>query len=377
MRINFSKGTNFWLPQKLKFINNYSQNFFMPWSLRFGSIFGIPIELHITFFLLLLIFSFFGVIHLVVIILLFLSVFVHELAHSLIGRHYGAKIKKITLLPIGGVSQMEAIPKSHEFAIAVIGPVTSVVIGIVLFFIGTLFGLQMYFDLNWVGLKSLSEVLRTVMSLNFVLGAFNIIPAFPMDGGRVLRAFLSSKMDYLKATELSVRIGQALAIVFAFVGVFYNPWLIIIAFFVYIGGMSEYQSTQMSSLLKGIKVKDLMTKKVVTISPDATLEEFENLLIEKRHKGYPVVFDEKVIGIITINELLTVPKSKWGETKVSDAMIKDIIIASPEMEVFDLHSKFTETNQGRAAVVEDGRLIGFVTKTDILKFSDIISLKRI
>lgn len=377
MRINFSKGTNFLAPPKLKLINNYFLSCFMPWSLRFGSIFGIPVELHITFLLLLLIFSFFGVIPLIVIILLFVSVLIHELAHSLVGRHYGAKIKKITLLPIGGVSQMEAIPKSHEFAIAVIGPVTSIVIGIALFFVGTLFGLEMYFDLNWVELKSLSEILRTVMSLNFVLGAFNIIPAFPMDGGRVLRAFLSSKMDYLKATELSVRIGQSLAIVFAFVGVFYNPWLIIIAFFIYIGGMSEYQSTQMSSLLKGIKVKDLMTRDVITISPDATMEEFENLLIEKRHKGYPVVFEDKVIGIITINELLTIPRPKWIETKVSDVMIKDIIVASPDMEVFDLHTKFTEMNQGRAPVVENGKLIGFVTKTDILKFSDIISLKRI
>ncbi|HOI76678.1 MAG TPA: site-2 protease family protein, partial [Methanofastidiosum sp.] len=240
----------------------------MPWSLKFGSILGIPIELHITFLLLLLIFSIFGFIPLLVIVLLFASVLVHELAHSLVGRHYGAKIKKITLFPIGGVSQMEAIPKGHEFAIAVIGPLTSIALGAVLFLFGSLFGLSIYFDLNWVELTSLKDIVRIVMSLNFLLGIFNIIPAFPMDGGRVLRAFLATKMDYLKATEISVRIGQGLAIVFAFVGVFYNPWLIIIAFFIYMGGMGEYQSTQMSSALKGIKVKDLMVKDVVTVSPN-------------------------------------------------------------------------------------------------------------
>ena len=348
----------------------------MPWSLKFGSIFGIPIELHITFLLLLLIFSIFGFIPLLVIVLLFASVLVHELAHSLVGRHYGAKIKKITLLPIGGVSQMEAIPKGHEFAIAVIGPFTSIALGAVLFLFGSLFGLNMYFDLNWVELNSLKDIVRIVMSLNFLLGLFNIIPAFPMDGGRVLRAFLSTRMEYLKATEISVRIGQGLAIVFAFVGVFYNPWLIIIAFFIYMGGMGEYQSTQMSSALKGIKVKDLMVKDVVTVSPQDTLEDFEKLLIEKRHKGYPVVFDGNLLGIITINELLSVPRIKWIETKVQDVMVKDIIIASPKMEVFELHKKLTEKNLGRAPVLENGKLIGFISKTDILKFSEILMLKR-
>lgn len=348
----------------------------MPWSLKFGSILGIPIELHITFLLLLLIFSIFGFIPLLVIVLLFASVLVHELAHSLVGRHYGAKIKKITLLPIGGVSQMEAIPKGHEFAIAVIGPVTSITLGVVLFLFGSLFGLNMYFDLNWVELTSLKDIVRIVMSLNFILGLFNIIPAFPMDGGRVLRAFLATKMDYLKATEISVRIGQGLAIVFAFVGVLYNPWLIIIAFFIYMGGMGEYQSTQMSSALKGIKVKDLMVKDVVTVSPHDTLEDFEKLLIEKRHKGYPVVFDGNLLGIITINELLSVPRIKWIDTKVQDVMMKDIIIASPKMEVFELHNKLTEKNLGRAPVLENGKLIGFISKTDILKFSEILMLKR-
>lgn len=348
----------------------------MPWSLKFGSILGIPIELHITFLLLLLIFSIFGFIPLLVIVLLFASVLVHELAHSLVGRHYGAKIKKITLLPIGGVSQMEAIPKGHEFAIAVIGPLTSIALGAVLFLFGYLFELNMYFDLNWVELTSLRDIVRIVMSLNFLLGLFNIIPAFPMDGGRVLRAFLATKMDYLKATEISVRIGQGLAIVFAFVGVFYNPWLIIIAFFIYMGGMGEYQSTQMSSALKGIKVKDLMVKDVVTVSPNDTLEEFEKLLIEKRHKGYPVVFDGNLLGIITINELLQVPRIKWIDTKVQDVMMKDIIIASPNMEVFELHNKLTGKNLGRAPVLENGKLIGFISKTDILKFSEILMLKR-
>lgn len=348
----------------------------MPWSLKFGSIFGIPIELHITFLLLLLIFAIFGFIPLLIIVLLFASVLVHELAHSLVGRHYGAKIKKITLLPIGGVSQMEAIPKGHEFAVAVVGPLTSIALGAIVFLFGSLFGFGMYFDLNWIQLGSLADIPRIVMSLNFLLGLFNIIPAFPMDGGRVLRAFLSTKMDYLKATEISVRIGQGLAIVFAFVGVFYNPWLIIIAFFIYMGGMGEYQSTQMSSALKGIKVKDLMVKNVVTVSPHDTLEEFEKVLIEKRHKGYPVVFEGNVLGIITTNEILQVPRIKWIDTKVQDVMVKDIILASPDMEVFDLHTKLLEKNLGRAPVLENGKLIGFISKTDILRFTEILMLKR-
>jgi len=326
--------------------------------------------------LLLLIFAIFGFIPLLIIVLLFTSVLVHELAHSLVGRHYGAKIKKITLLPIGGVSQMEAIPKGHEFAVAVVGPLTSIAIGAILFLFGSLFGFGMYFDLNWVQLGSLTDIPRIVMSLNFLLGLFNIIPAFPMDGGRVLRAFLSTKMDYLKATEISVRIGQGLAIVFAFVGVLYNPWLIIIAFFIYMGGMGEYQSTQMSSALKGIKVKDLMVKNVVTVSPYDTLEEFEKLLIEKRHKGYPVVFEGNVLGIITTNEILQVPRTKWVDTKVQDVMVKDIILASPDMEVFDLHTKLLEKNLGRAPVLENGKLIGFISKTDILRFTEILMLKR-
>lgn len=348
----------------------------MPWSLNFGSIFGIPIQLHITFLLLLLMFSLFGFIPLIVVLLLFASVFVHELAHSLVAMHYGAKIKNITLLPIGGVSQMETIPKGHEFAIAAVGPLTSVGLGALIFVFGTILGFNMYLDINWIELDSLRDIVRIVMTLNFVLGLFNIIPAFPMDGGRVLRAFLSTRMDYLKATEISVRIGQSLAIAFAFIGIFYNPWLIIIAFFIYMGGMGEYQSTQMSVALKGLKVKDLMVGDVVTISPHDTLEDLEKLLIEKRHKGFPVVFDGKVLGIVTINDLLPIQRIKWIDTKVEDVMLKDIVIASPEMEVFELHKKLTEKNIGRAPVVDGEKLVGFISKTDILRFSEILLLKR-
>ncbi|HOI76241.1 MAG TPA: CBS domain-containing protein, partial [Methanofastidiosum sp.] len=104
---------------------------------------------------------------------------------------------------------------------------------------------------------------------------------------------------------------------------------------------------------------------------------FEKLLIEKRHKGYPVVFDGNLLGIITINELLQVPRIKWIDTKVQDVMVKDIIIASPNMEVFKLHNKLTEKKLGRAPVLENGKLIGFISKTDILKFSEILMLKRI
>lgn len=349
----------------------------MSWSLKFGSIFGIPIELHITFLLLLLIFSIFGVIPLLAIVLLFVSVLLHELAHSLVGRHYGAKIKKITLLPIGGVSQMEAIPKGHEFAIAIIGPLTSISIGIVLFLVGSLMGFNMTFDLNWIQIDSLKDIIRIVMSLNFLLGLFNIIPAFPMDGGKVLRAFLSSKMDYLKATAISVRIGQGLAIIFVFIGIFYNPWLILIAFFIYMGGMEEYQSIQMSFALKGIKVKDVMVKDIVTVSPNDSLEDFEKVLIEKRYKGYPVVSDGKVLAIMTLNELLSVPRDRWAYTKVENVMVKDIVIASPEMEIFELYKKLAEMKQGRAPVIENERLIGFISNTDILRFSEILMIKRI
>ena len=217
----------------------------MKWSYRIARIAGIDVKIHITFLLLLAYFgvsdwrdggAYQGVLSMAFILLLFLCVLLHEFGHAMAGRHYGIRTPDITLLPIGGVARMQAIPEKpwQEFVIAVSGPAVNVAIAgglwVVLFLFPNL--LDKAHPVS-------SEILPNLMTINLALLAFNMIPAFPMDGGRVLRALLAMKLNYLKATKIAARTGQAFAAGFVFVGLGWNPMLIFIGLFVFTAARQE------------------------------------------------------------------------------------------------------------------------------------------
>jgi Zn-dependent protease/predicted transcriptional regulator len=339
----------------------------MKYSLKIFSVFGIPVELHISFLVLMLLiyivafFNFYPSINLltaVLITLVFVTVVLHELSHSYVAKRYGIKIQRIVLLPIGGVSEMEEIPKdpAQELRIALAGPVANLIIAVISFFILIIFR------------NSLSTVLIGALYyfiiVNLLLGLFNLLPAFPMDGGRILRAYLAERMSFIKATKLAANIGKQFAIIMAVVGVFFNFLLILIAIFVYFGAEGEYRSVLVSTLLEDEKVKDIMTTDVHTLTPDNTVQETLQTMFREKHMGYPVIDNEKLVGIITFDDISKIPENQ-RDTMIKDIMTTKLITSDPEEELVETIGKLNKNRIGRVPVVENGEVVGIISKTDI------------
>ncbi|MBM4241896.1 MAG: CBS domain-containing protein [Euryarchaeota archaeon] len=342
-------------------------------SLRIFTVFGIPVELHISFLLLILfiyVLAFFNVISIqmaVLITLLFVTVVIHELSHSYVAKRYGVNIERIVLLPIGGVSAMEEIPKDpgQELKISIAGPSANFIIAIICYLI-------ILITTNIIS-KDIYSFIYDFLTVNLVLGVFNLLPAFPMDGGRILRAFLARRVDYVRATEIAANVGKYLAIIMALSGIFIilNPILIFIALFVYIGADQEYKLILISSLLKGVYVRDIMTKNVITISPDTSISGALDLMFMRKHMGYPVIQDSKLIGIVTFHDLSKIPEGK-RDISVSEIMTEEIILSHPDEPVVKTLEKLTKYNIGRLPVVKGGKLVGIVSKTDIMRALEIL-----
>lgn len=348
-------------------------------SLKIFSISGIPVELHISFLLLIVVifaFAFFGIFTLYVaflIVLLFVTVVIHEFSHSYVAKRYGVPVERIILLPIGGVSAMGEIPKEpgQELKIAVAGPLTNIVIAILcligLLITGGIGSLSFSsFFISNTPTADINLFLSNFLGINLVLGIFNLLPAFPMDGGRILRAFLARKMSYVKATRTAATIGKQFAILMAIFGIFFNFILILVAIFIYIGADQEYKAIMVSSMLEGLKVKDIMTPNVAILNPETSVTEALSIMFQQRHMGYPVMDRNELVGIITFDDISRIPEDKRN-IPVKDIMSKDLILANPDEPVFNTFEKISRNNIGRLPVTENGRLVGIISKTDIMK----------
>ncbi|MDD1775693.1 MAG: CBS domain-containing protein [Methanobacterium sp.] len=341
----------------------------MKYSLKIFSIFGIPVELHISFLLLMLVIYLVALFNLipgvdlvvaVLITLLFITVVLHELTHSYVAKRYGVEIERIVLLPIGGVSAMKELPRDprQELRIALAGPLTNLVIAAVLYPLFLLLG-------NTLS-PSLSFLLYNFILLNLLLGAFNLLPAFPMDGGRVLRAYLAERMNFIRATEMAASIGKQLAIVMAIIGIFFNPFLIFIAIFVYLGADQESKMVLINTLLEGINVRDIMTGEVKTVKPSDTVDMVMKTMFQHKHMGYPVYQNGDLLGIITFHDLSRIPEEERGQP-VENYMTRELLVTRPEEDVATILEKMNSHNVGRLPVMEEEKLVGIISKTDIMK----------
>ncbi len=350
-------------------------------SFKIGKIFGIDIEMHITFLLLLVIFIWQGAAFFSAIIVLFTFVLIHELSHSYLAVKYGVKIKKILLLPIGGVAIMESIPREpkKELIISLAGPLSNYFIAFLILVFSNIIGMEILWSNTHPKLFQEFNVENLILFafwINIVLASFNLfVPAYPMDGGRILRALLATKMGYLQATEIAVNIGKSISIFMIIFGVFYNIFLVLIGFFIYIGASAEISHIGMEYALKGIKAKDIMTEHVVMVNEEATLEELYNIILNTRHMGYPVVRDSEIVGMVTFGDLARVPKERWKHLKVKDIMSKKVIFCPPETEVLEIVRIMNREEIGRILVMEDGRIKGIISKTDIVRAMRIARLK--
>lgn len=344
----------------------------MRYSLKIFSIFGIPVELHVSFLLLMLAIYLVAIFNLIpgvdvivaiLITLLFVTVVLHELTHSYVAQRYGVEIERIVLLPIGGVSAMKELPEDphQELRIALAGPLTNLVIAAALYPVFLFYGNSLSSGLNFL--------FYYFILLNFLLGAFNLLPAFPMDGGRVLRAFLAERMNFIKATELAASIGKQLAIIMAIIGIFFNPFLIFIAIFVYLGADQESKMVLVNTLLEGVYVRDIMTREVKTIKPTDTVSDVLTFMFQHKHMGYPVE-NGKLMGIVTFHDLSNVPE-KEKDQPISKFMTKELIVTSPDEDVSKSLERLNMNNIGRLPVLEEGELVGIISKTDIIKALEI------
>ena len=353
-------------------------------SIQIGKIMGIPIKLHITFLLVLPVFGYifannepgFGFadieplwlrysLGLSVAILLFTCVLLHEIGHSYVAKKHGSNIQGITLFLFGGVSSLEDIPRNPkvEFKMALAGPSISLLIGSILI---------IFYELLKIDIPVSNPYLRLVWLIgyiNIVLFIFNLIPAFPMDGGRVLRAVLAGRMTYIKATRTAANVGKMFAIFMGIFGLIIpgGLWFILIAFFIYIGASEEEKSTQVSVSLEGVKIKDIMTRDIMTVSSGMSVEELVDFMFRFKHMGYPVVDGSEIRGIVTFTDVQQVPREMRKTTKISDIMTKEIISVNEDDDAVKALKLMTMNNIGRIIILQDMKITGIVSRTDILR----------
>jgi Zn-dependent protease/predicted transcriptional regulator len=380
-------------------------------SIQVGRALGIPVRLHFSFLFLfpLIILTFAsgpGPIGLgdiaglalplryslaaVAAFLFFLSLLLHEMSHSYVAMQYGTKIRSITLFIFGGLAMMEDLPKDpdKEWRIAIAGPLMSFAIG------GTfLLAYAGITTVNAVGYEPLTVLLLSIGLLNTVLGTFNLIPAFPMDGGRVLRAFFAKRMQFLKATKRAVFVGKTFAVIMAVVGFMpdpfilystgtvrlpFNPWLTLVAIFLYMAATEEERATITFATLEGIRVKNVMRTGNASVLEDLPLTALVEKMLAEKNAEYTVVNENgDVRGLVTFSEIKKLSPEQRYPLRVSDVLrpfdrLRDVI--AQEAEAIEALKRMISTKTGALAVEgeERGKIIGIVTKRDLALFIEML-----
>jgi Zn-dependent protease/predicted transcriptional regulator len=359
----------------------------MKWSWKLAKIAGIDIHVHATFLLLLIWVAVTdyqrsgtaegAVRGLMYILALFTSVVLHEYGHALTARRFGIRTRNITLLPIGGVAQLERMPEDprQELLVAVAGPAVTIAIVIALYVVLKLFGLPtMTADAAAGG--AAAPFLARLMWVNIVLALFNLLPAFPMDGGRVLRAVLAMRTDYVRATETAARIGRGFAFVFGMIGLLYNPFLVLIALFVWMGAAAEAATAQFRFALADVPVERVMITDVRTLSPGDRLDTAVDHILSGFQQDFPVVEDSTVVGVMTRTDLLAALARRGRDAPVADVMAKTFQTAEPTELLSTAFERLRECKCHTLPVLRNRRLVGVLTMENVGEFVMIESALR-
>ena len=348
----------------------------MKWSWKLTRIAGIDIYVHATFFILI---AWIGLSYWQVegslvavisgvgfILALFACVVLHELGHALTARRYGIRTRHITLLPIGGVAALERMPDDpkQEITVALAGPAVNLVIALVL-------GLWLSISNVLVPVDQLSltggPFLERLMLINIMLAVFNLLPAFPMDGGRVLRAVLAMRMDRAQATRMAASVGQGFALWLGFLGLFYNPFLIFIALFVWIGAAAEAGSEQIKSTLSGTTVGRAMLTDFQTLTPSEPLTRAIELTLVGSQKDFPVLVDAVMVGVLTQTDLLNGVQARGEQARVGDWMQREVQSAEIDEPLEKVLERLQSCQCRLLSVTEGGRLAGIVNLDNIME----------
>lgn len=352
----------------------------MKWSWTIGRVAGIKLRVHATFLILLAWLALVdyrasgtisgALLGVLFTLALFGSVFLHELGHAVAARRVGIPTRDITLLPIGGVARLEHIPDEphQELGVALAGPAVTVLIALILSVSLRLSGLPVIVVEDTMRHGTAGAFVAELVRLNVALLVFNMLPAFPMDGGRVLRALLALRMDYTRATEIAARVGRGFALVFGVVGLLYNPFLVLIALFIWVSAAAESAELHQRSALSGVQVNRLMSRDVRTLAPSETLNDALRHVLTGFQHDFPVVDGDKVVGVLTRAALLAGLAKSGAESRVAAAMDTSFCTASPEEPVSQALARLRECRCPTLPVLGGGKLCGLLTAENIAEF---------
>jgi len=350
----------------------------MKWSWKLGTVAGIGLYVHATFLLLL---AWVGVTYwlaggsaaaldgIAFILALFACVVLHELGHALTARRYGIRTRDITLLPIGGVSRLERIPDDprQEVWVSLAGPAVNVVIAAALY-------AWLLLSQTWRPLSALTMAggpfLERLLLVNVSLAVFNLLPAFPMDGGRVLRALLAMRMDYVRATRVAAQVGQAMALVFGLLGLFTNPFLVFIAFFVWIGAAQEASMVQMRTALSGIPVSRAMLTDFHTLAPEDPAKRVLELILAGSQQDFPVVDGGqggRLAGVLLRSDVLKTLAQR-ADWRVRDIMRREFEVVDAADMLDTAFARLQSCNCHTLPVTSRGALVGLLTMENVGEF---------
>jgi Zn-dependent protease/predicted transcriptional regulator len=350
----------------------------MRWAWKVGRLFGIEIKIHATFLLILL---WVGLAHwlterdpfaalsgITFIMAVFACVVLHELGHALTAKKFGIKTRDITLLPIGGLARLERMPDDpkQEVWVALAGPAVNVVIALVLF-------ASLRITSSWESIGGLAltggSIFERLMWVNVFLLVFNLLPAFPMDGGRILRGLLATRMNYVRATQIAANLGQGMAFLFALGGliIFHNPVLVFIGIFVWIGAAQESSMAAMKSALGGVRVETAMLTDYVTLSPRDPLTRVAQLILAGSQQDFPVVENGTLVGVLTRGNLLSALSRGRDTTLVGEVMNRDFKVVEAS-EMLEAIVPRLQTDCKIIPVTRFGELVGLITPENVGEF---------
>ncbi|MFB6091433.1 MAG: CBS domain-containing protein [Haloquadratum sp.] len=368
-------------------------------GIRIGSAFGIPIKLDVTFLVVLPLFAWligndvaqlveainrlFGaaidvgpltagsmqwVLGAAAAVGLFVCVLLHEFGHSLVAMRYGYQIDSITLWLFGGVASFTEMPEDwkQELTIAVAGPVVSIGLGVLSY-------------LAFLALPSALDPVKFVAGYlaltNIVLAVFNMLPGFPMDGGRVLRALLARSRPHARATQIAAEVGKVFAFLLGLFGLFANLFLVALAFFIYIGASSEAQQTVMKAAFQDVTVREVMTPRedLDVVTEATSVSDLLDRMFTERHTGYPVLRDGRLVGMVTLGDARSVKEVERDAYRVEDVMSDDLATISPDADAMTAIERMQQHDVGRLPVVDDGGdLVGLISRSDLVTAFNII-----
>lgn len=359
-------------------------------SLRLGAVSGIGIYIHWTFLFLIgwVIWSNIAAgaggaaLAVAFILAVFLCVVLHELGHALMAQRFGIHTRDITLLPIGGVARLERIPDDprQELLVAIAGPLVNVIIAAALFLGLTLSGRPLVVSVpadagTAVVIQSIG-LLPMLLLVNVWLVIFNLLPAFPMDGGRILRAILALRLDYGRATRIAATVGQIMAGVFFIWGLYSSPILLLIAVFVFLGAQAEARMAEVRYGLAGLPVRDAMITSFTSLSPSDTLQAAAELLIAGSQQDFPVTVEGRIVGILPRTELVRSLAAAGPATQVDQVMHRDCAPVEEHESLSSVFQRMQESGFNLVPVTRDGVLVGLITLENIGELMMINSARR-